>query len=85
MCSEVAFSVASDMQRYNLLMQQGDAGLNQMQILTDQLGKLHLEHNPNFPMDDGDIDALFANLGEQLLALYDAEVSALAALKAIVN
>ena len=47
--------------------------------------KLYLEYNPNFPMDDAQIDNLFATLGEQLLALYDAEVSAVTALKKIVN
>ena len=66
-------------------MQQGGDGLNQAQLLTDELGKLHREHNSNFPMGDAEIDTLFGSLGEQLLVLYEAEVSALTALKTIVN
>jgi hypothetical protein len=72
-------------QRYDILMTQGGDGLEQMQPLTEQLGKLYQEYNPNFPMNDAEIDGLFGTLGDQLLALYDAEVSALAALKEIVN
>jgi hypothetical protein len=71
--------------RYDVLMKQGGDGLNQMQPLTDQLGKLYAENNSNFPMRDAEINILFDSLGEQLLMLYKAEVTALTALKQITS
>jgi len=49
--------------------------------LTERLGALYAEYNPEFPMSDNEIDSLFSALGDELLALYDAEVAALGLLR----
>jgi hypothetical protein len=72
-------------QRNQILMAQGGEGLNDIQPLTERLSALDAEHHENFPMNDTEIDNLFNLLGEQLLALYKAEVAALTTLKEAVN
>jgi len=68
-------------QRYNILMTEGGDGVEAMRPLTEQLGKLYVQHNLEFPMSDSEIDKLFSALGEELLGLYEAEKAALAALR----
>lgn len=68
-------------QRYDLLMTQGGDGVDAMRVLTERLGGLYDQHKHNFPMSDAEINTLFSTMGEQLAALYKAEVAALAALK----
>jgi hypothetical protein len=58
----------------------GDAPA-ETQPLTERLNQLHGQYHHAFPMSDTEIDQLFSTLGEQLLALYEAETTALAALK----
>jgi hypothetical protein len=72
-------------QRYDLLMIKGGDSGGEIQPITARLNALHGEYNRAFPMSDGEIDALFNTLGEQLLALYDAETKALAALSEVVE
>lgn len=71
--------------RYDVLMAQGGEGLDTIQPLTAQLGKLYDDCNHDFPMSDAEIDNLFSMLGERLIGLYEAEVTALAALKQAVT
>lgn len=68
-------------QRSNLLTSKGADAAAETQPLSERLASLHAEYNPNFPLNDGEIDVLFSTLGEQLLALYDAEVAALEELR----
>jgi len=71
-------------ERYDVLMQNGGDGQDGMQALTARLDVLYAAHHRTFPMSDAEIDALFETLGEGLLALYQAEVKVLAALKAAI-
>ncbi|HLU11730.1 MAG TPA: DUF4872 domain-containing protein, partial [Oceanobacillus sp.] len=66
-------------QKHDLLMAKGAAA--ETQPLTEKLEALFGQYNRAFPMSDAEIDQLFSTLGEQLLALYEAETAALASLK----
>jgi hypothetical protein len=68
-------------QRYELLMAKGGDGLGEIQPLIQRLGVLYDENKHELPMSDSEIDNLFSVMGDQLLALFEAETSALAALK----
>lgn len=67
-------------QKYDLLMAKGDNAVDEIRPLTTRLEALHSQYNRAFPMSDDEIDRLFSALGEELLALYEAETTALASL-----
>lgn len=67
-------------ERHTITMQGGDAW-EKTQPLTAQLRKLSSTLNTAFPLDEAGKKALFEDLHDQLLALYDAETKALTALK----
>jgi hypothetical protein len=72
-------------QRHNLLLSKGDDAAAQMLPLTERLGALQSKYNPAFPLSDAEVDRLFSTLGEQLLALYDAETAALEQLRGAIE
>lgn len=72
-------------QRYEILMTQGGDGVDAMRVLTARLGGLYDQHKNDFPMSDAEIETLFSSMGEQLMALYKAEVASLTALKEAVG
>src|SRR5690606_33001441 len=68
-------------QKHDLLIATGGDAAAETQPLTEKLEALFGQYNRAFPMSDVEIDQLFSTLGEQLLALYEAETAALASLK----
>lgn len=67
-------------EQYHLLMTQGDTAHLQLKALADQLGGLQARHNKTFPLNADGTLALFGVLGDKLLAIYEAETHAVAAL-----
>ena len=67
-------------ERHAVLMQGGDAWQTTKPI-TDQLRKMGSELNLDFPMDDAGIKRLFEAIQSHIWEVYEAEVTALAALK----
>lgn len=72
-------------QRHDLLIREGDDANAEMLPLTERLNALQKQYNPVFPLSDAEVDSLFSGLGEQLLALYDAEVAALEHLRGAIE
>lgn len=64
-------------QRYQLLHEHQ---FDKMRPVSDQIEASRLKYNSDFPMRDG-VDDLFADLGQKISVIYDAEVAALEALK----
>jgi hypothetical protein len=69
--------------RHALIMQGGEAWRGST-AQTEKLRELSARLNVDFPLDDTGITRLFADLQAHLLGIYEAEVAALAALKAAV-
>lgn len=67
-------------ERHAITVQGGDAWETTTPI-TDQLRKLSSILNTAFPLDEAGRRALFENLNDQLLAIYDNETKAVTALK----
>ncbi len=67
-------------EQYRLLMTQGDTAHMRRQALANQLGVLQARHNTTFPLDADGTLALFGVLRDKLLAIYEAETHAVAAL-----
>jgi hypothetical protein len=55
--------------------------LDEMRQVSDKLEKFQAELNPKFPMQENEVEALFSILQDKLTAVYEAEVSALEALR----
>jgi hypothetical protein len=68
-------------QRYELLMAGGDEALDVVRPLVAELDALQAEARVTFPLDWDATKALFEDLSARLLAIYDAEVAALEALR----
>ena len=67
-------------ERHRLLMAHGDEATAALQPLTERLAALRAEHNRAFPLDAAATAELFAVLQDKLMAIYDAETAAIAAL-----
>lgn len=67
-------------EQHRAIMQGGDHWKSQQAISAD-LRAMSREYNVQFPMSDAAINTLFANMQARLMAIYEAEVATLGALK----
>lgn len=67
-------------ERQSFIMQGGDAWKS-TQSMSDKLRSMSREYNLDFPLNDADVNGLFADMQAKLMAVYEGEVAALAALK----
>lgn len=67
--------------KHALLMQQGQAGVDRAEPVTAELAALGCAASGNFPLDDTAVASLFAEIGERVRELYEAEVRALEVLR----
>ncbi len=72
------------LRRKHAALMQGEVGVAAAQPLTDQLSDLGRRTSREFPLEAGEVTALFGGLGERLSALYAAENEALAKLQAAI-
>jgi hypothetical protein len=71
--------------KHQRLLAGGQAAVDEVRPLTEQLQALHLEVSRAFPLDAAQIAALFAGLAERLRGLHAAEVAAAGALQEVVQ
>lgn len=67
-------------ERQTRILQGGDAWRD-CAAQTAEIDALTSAYNRDFPLDDTAVDALFAELGERMMAIYEAEVRALEMVK----
>jgi hypothetical protein len=63
------------------LLLRGQASLGEIETTSAELNALTSQSNRTFPLSEADKLALFQALGQRLLALYEAEVTAVAHLR----
>jgi hypothetical protein len=84
--SEPAFAETKTLLRrkHALLMQQGQAGTALAEPVTAELAAIGRAASRDFPLDDAAVTVLFADVGDRLRELYEAELKALDVLRAAV-
>lgn len=70
------------LRRRDLFVKQGQDALPELQAINARLRALRAEAGAAFPMSEGEVTALRADLSERLLALHDQERAAVEALQA---
>ena len=72
-------------QKYAIFLEHGNAKPNELAQISNELIDLEDELNPSFPIADDEMNALFANMQNDLFAIYEAEIAALETLRGCLN
>ena len=71
-------------EKYTTWREQGQKGMTKINSLNDQLLEIEIELNPGMSLNQDEKDALFSHMQSHLLALHDAEKTALNTLSRII-
>ena len=72
-------------QKYDLFMEHGNSKAAKLAQINVQLSDMEEELNPSFPINNDEMQALFAQMQTDLTAIYEAETAALESLKGCLN
>ena len=72
-------------QKYALFLEFGNERETELVQINQQLSDMEEDLNPSFPIDNDEMNALFANMQTNLSAIYEAETAALETLKGCLN
>lgn len=72
-------------QKYALFLEHGNTKEAELAQINAQLSNMEEELNPNFPSNNDEMQALFAQMQTDLTAIYEAETAALDSLKVCLN
>ncbi len=69
------------LQKHLLFLDRGGAALEEIQTINARLGEIHDGMNRDFPLTQAEVESFRERLAEQILAIHDAEATAVKALQ----